>query len=248
MQDVFEAAVCDVDYGYGPTIKLPRFHEWAQLVHLTLVKEAAATDGLGWVYVKHRSFVPDTTVRPQRVRVRTWLSQLTGNTSSREYTIHDETDGVLLFQRATTSVALELDTLKPATRDLSHLRRLIGGESLGIAPMAVELGPDSETYTVERTIEPDDIDHNRHVNNNAYIRWTHDAILRRAFEREGRLSAPKRVRDFQIRFLRPARLGARAVLKCSIEERAPGESDWKIEMMCDGGERPAAIAFASVVG
>ena len=98
-----------------------------------------------------------------------------------------------------------------------------------------------------RSVQPDDIDFNRHVNNTTYIRLIYDAVLRRTFEQEHKLAAPRLVRDFQIQYLRPIALGGRVTLQCMTSSVSANECDWKVEIAAEGAERPGAIALATVV-
>jgi acyl-CoA thioesterase FadM len=240
-----EIPVSIIDYGVGKSIKLHRFHDWAQTAHMTLVRELLTADDLAWVYTKHRSRTAHTNLRVEKVHVRTWISKISGTTSIREFTIHDASEATLLFERSTVSIALDRATLKPTNKDLSGLSYLIAGEPLALPPMALQRPESPESFSVTRTIEPDDFDFNHHVNNAAYIRWVHDAMARRLSETEGRLRGPKRVTDLQIRYLRTISAQTTATLRCSTWARDQGLRDWEFEIACDDQQRPAAIVIAT---
>lgn len=240
-----EVPVSIIDYGVGRSIKMHRFHDWAQTAHMRLVRELLTADDLAWVHTKHRSRTAHTDLRVEKVLVRTWISKISGTTSIREFTIHDATDSILLFERSSVSVALDRATLKPTDKDLSNLSRLVAGAPLDLPPMALHRPESPDSFSVTRTIEPDDFDFNRHVNNAAYIRWVYDAMARRISETEGKLRGPSCVTDLQIRYLRPISTQTTATLRCSTWVRDPGLRDWEFQIACGDQERPAAIVIAT---
>jgi acyl-CoA thioesterase FadM len=240
-----EIPVSIIDYGVGKSIKLHRFHDWAQTAHMRLVREMVTGDDLAWVYTKHRSRTTHANFLIEKVHVRTWISKISGTTSIREFTIHDASEATLLFERSTESMALDRATLEPTKKDLSDLHHLIAGRPLVLPPMALHRPESFESFTVTRTIEPDDFDFNHHVNNAAYIRWVHDAMARRNSEIEGRLRGPNRVTDLQIRYLRTISARSTATLRCSTWVNNQGLREWEFEIACEDHERPAAIVIAT---
>jgi acyl-CoA thioesterase FadM len=240
-----DMAVARRDLGLGTFIRPHRYFEWAQFAHEQLAGADSVPDPkLLWVYARHTARWHRPAGPISRVRFRTWLVAAKSPSAIREFSADDAETGARLFDGQARSVALDRETMRPATFQLAvqvthdgQPQRLI--EEATVPEATEPLG------SFVQHVEADDLDFNQHVNNATYLRWATNALHRLRWDPTGPLQPLPFISGCEIRYLRSLQMGA----SLRIDIRAvpqPGATRWALDFVdVSDGRLAAAVTVVA---
>jgi acyl-CoA thioester hydrolase len=136
--------------------------------------------GTGWVIRRLTVRYLAQATHADTVTVETWVSQMRGPTSTREYDLTRASDGARVARGRAQWVYLDLQKGQP-TRFPAECAAAFAPagevEDLGVRPLKAQPIEGSHRYRSRRRVQFHELDAARHVNNAVYLAWTVQAYF-----------------------------------------------------------------------
>ena len=171
--------------------------------------EDAAFDGLFWAVLRYRVEIERLPELGETVTVKTWPLPTTKVAYPRATAAYDK-KGNLLYKIISVWVLMDENTRGMVLPGKSGVKveGVVLGDELPVPATLTGLQTHRKT---KRTVEEEDIDKNRHMNNTRYLAWAND-LLDRDFLQSHRL------KNFTVCYLSEATLGQEIIMNWAVDE------------------------------
>ncbi|WP_395830801.1 thioesterase family protein [Archangium violaceum] len=216
--------------------------------------EAASTGGVPPSWFLARNMAPVFSVSRfekehpirygDRILARTWFSTMEGHTAHREFELRRAKDGKVVLQGRTEIILVDMKARAPTPWGELVERFRPNGQSFynQYQPAAVTPAAEVVFFQVKRSVQPEEIDMARHVNNGFYLRWMTDALYSFLHPGLGDAIHEARLQSVHLQFGAPITLGQDVLISGQLAGVGEGISRWSFQVSPVSNNRRPATA------